>query len=215
MTVYSKMLLVEGKQEIRVIPELVEANGVEWGSKKNPVVYIRDYDGYQNLVNPDVISAELKASGLVALGIILDADADSLNRWQSLRNACVKSIPDIPETLPAEGLIHPLSNGLKFGVWIMPDNKMRGMLETFLAYMISTEHRALWEFAQEVSQTAKNMGASFTEPHTDKANIYSWLAWQNPPGRQLHQAIIEKILDPKHPNAQCFVTWFKSLYDLV
>ncbi len=212
--IHSKKLLVEGKQDVRVIPELIEANGVPWGTRKSPVVYIHDYDGYQNLVDPDVISTELQASGLSMLGIMIDADENPSKRWQSIRNACLKSIPDIPENLPEEGLIHITSNGIKFGIWIMPDNKMRGMLETFLTYMIPTGNQELWQFAQEVAQEAKNKGAVFTEPHIDKANIYTWLAWQNPPGRQLHQAIMERILNPKDRNAQKFVTWFKDLYDL-
>jgi hypothetical protein len=212
--IHPKVLLVEGKQDVRVIPELIEANGVNWGTRKSPVVYIRDYDGYQNLVDPDVISTELQASGLSVLGIIIDADDNPLGRWQSVRSACLKSIFDIPETLPKEGLIHIASNGVKFGIWIMPDNKMRGMLETFLTYMIPIGNEALWQFAQEVVQEAKSKDAMFTDPHLDKANIYTWLAWQNPPGRQLHQAIMERILNPNHPNAQKFVTWFKTLYDL-
>jgi hypothetical protein len=48
----------------------------------------------------------------------------------------------------------------------------------------------------------------------DKADIYTWLAWQNPPGRQLHQAIMERILAPSHPDAQKFGNWFKTLYGL-
>ena len=54
----------------------------------------------------------------------------------------------------------------------------------------------------------------FKDTHIDKANIYTWLAWQNPPGRQIHQAIMERILNPQHPKAQVFITWFKNLYDL-
>ena len=212
--IHQKVLLVEGKQDVRVIPQLIEANGINWGTRRNPVVYIRDYDGYQKLVDPDVISTELQASGLSVLGIIIDADDNPLGRWQSVRSASLKSIPDIPEALPEEGLIHTATNGIKFGIWIMPDNKMRGMLETFLTYMIPTGNEALWQFAQEVVQDAKSQGAEFTDTHLDKANIYTWLAWQNPPGRQIHQAIIERILEPTHPNAQKFVTWFKTLYGL-
>jgi hypothetical protein len=212
--IYSKILLVEGKQDVRVIPELVEANGVDWGTRKNPIVYIRDCDGYAKLVDPDVISTELKASGLSVLGIMVDADEDPQGRWQSIRNASIRSIPDLPKTLPEEGLIHVTKNGIKFGVWIMPDNKMRGMLETFLTYMIPSSNQALWQFAQATVQEAKNKGAIFTDAHVDKANIYTWLAWQDPPGRQIHQAIMERILDPNHPNAQKFVAWFKALYGL-
>ncbi|WP_367267695.1 DUF3226 domain-containing protein [Okeania sp. SIO2C9] len=61
---------------------------------------------------------------------------------------------------------------------------------------------------------AKNKGVPFIENHTDQANIHTWLAWQNPPGRQLHNAVIERILNPKHPQAQIFINWFKTLYDL-
>ncbi|MEB3219122.1 MAG: DUF3226 domain-containing protein [Nostocales cyanobacterium 94392] len=32
--------------------------------------------------------------------------------------------------------------------------------------------------------------------------------------RQLHQAIKERILNPKHPKAEIFFNWFKALYDL-
>ncbi|WP_411729037.1 DUF3226 domain-containing protein [Pseudanabaena sp. UWO310] len=44
--------------------------------------------------------------------------------------------------------------------------------------------------------------------------MYTWFAWQDPPGRQLHQAVKETVLDPKHPNAQKFVKWFRDLYGL-
>ncbi|HEY9853505.1 MAG TPA: DUF3226 domain-containing protein [Leptolyngbyaceae cyanobacterium] len=212
--VHPCVLLVEGKEDLRVIPELMEANGINWGRRKNPIVYIRDYDGYQKLADSDVITTELQASGLSALGILIDADDNPDGRWQSIRDACLKSIPDIPESLPENGLIHIAPNKVKFGIWMMPDNKMRGMLETFLTYMIPHNNELIWQFAQEVVKQAKNKGAVFTDTHFDKANIYTWLAWQNPPGRQLHQAIMQHILNPKHPNSQNFVNWFKSLYDL-
>lgn len=58
----NNVLLVEGKEDVRVIPELMEANGITWGTKKNPIVYIQENNGYDNLIKPDVISTELKAS---------------------------------------------------------------------------------------------------------------------------------------------------------
>lgn len=210
--IYPRVLLVEGKQDRFVIPELIEANGVNWGTRKNPVVFIRDYDGDRKLVDPDVISTELQASGLSALGIMIDADDNPTGRWQSIRSASLKSIPDLPETLPEDGLIHTTPTGIRFGIWIMPDNKMRGMVETFLAYMIPDGNEVLWRFAQVAAEDAKRQGARFIDVHLDKAQIYTWLAWQNPPGRQLHQAVMERILNPNQPKAQDFVTWFKNLY---
>lgn len=210
-----KILLVEGKDELRVIPELIEISGVTWKINENgTVVHIQEHGGKENLVNSFEISAQLKDAKLSVLGIVIDADEDPLGSWQSIRNASLKSIPDIPETLPEDGLIHTTPKGIKFGIWIMPDNKAPGMLESFLAYLISPEKEELWQFAQTATQEAKNRDAPFKDTHLDKANIHTWLAWQNPPGRQLHQSITERILKPDHPNAQKFVTWFKTLYDL-
>ena len=213
-SVHKNVLLVEGSEDKLAIPELIEANGIDWGTKKNPIVYIEDCGGYEKLIEPTEISTQLKASGLSALGIMIDADEKPVDRWKSVRNACLKSIPDLPENLPETGLIHLSPDRIKFGIWMMPDNQMRGMLETFLAYMIPDENQGLWQFVQEVTKEAIEKGAKFKETHRDKANIYSWLAWQNPPGRQLHQAIVQRILNPQHPNAQIFVNWFKNLYDL-
>ncbi|MEH2112335.1 DUF3226 domain-containing protein [Nostoc sp.] len=72
----------------------------------------------------------------------------------------------------------------------------------------------MWQYAQEVAQEAKNKGASFKDSYLDKAKIYTWLVWQEEPERQLYQAIKYGILNPQHPKAQVFVTWFKTLYDL-
>lgn len=212
--IHPRVLLVEGKDDLRAIPELMEANGVNWETNKKPIVFIRDYDGYENIVQPDIITTEVQASGLSALGIMIDADDNPMGRWQSIRNASLMSIPDLPEVLPEEGLIHITPMGIRFGIWMMPDNQRRGMLETFLAYMIPPSSETLWQFAQAVTDEAKGKGAVFTDSHLDKAHIYTWLAWQDPPGRQLHQAIKQRILAPENPDAQRFVTWFKRLYGL-
>lgn len=207
-------LIVEGEEDKRVIPQLIEANGIPWGeTKKEAVVNIEAY-GNDDFADATFISTELKASGLKALGLMIDADDDLNARWQSVRNACLKSIPDIPEQLPATGLIHSTDSGIRFGVWIMPDNQTQGMLETFLTYLIPDESEPLWQYAQEVAKEAQNKGATYIDSHSDKAYIYTWLAWQHPPGRQLHDAVRQKILDPNHPQAQSFVNWFKQLYDL-
>ena len=216
MAVYPKVLLVEGKNEIFVIAELIEKNGVVWKiNDKQTVVHIKGNKGDRELVDADKITTALQSSGLSILGIIIDADDNLLGRWKSIRNASRQSIPDIPEDLPENGLIHTTSEGIKFGIWIMPDNKTEGMLETFLAYLISPEEEELWQLAQTATQEARNRDAPFKKTHRDKANIYTWLAWQDPPGLQLHQAVMKKrILNPTHPNAQKFVNWFKTLYDL-
>jgi hypothetical protein len=216
MAIHKNVLLVEGQDEKRTIPELIELNGIDWGSGKNTIVHIKDYEGYENIIKPGSISTELKADGIEALGILLDADEYPQDRWVAIRNACrnSKAVSNIPDDLPEKGLIIEAGNGVRVGIWIMPDNKLPGMLETFLGYLLPTDNSLLWEFAESTINSAKEQGAPFTEYHREKARIYSWLAWQKPPGRQLHQAIKERILDSQHPEAQMFVNWFRELYQL-
>ncbi|MGK7961334.1 DUF3226 domain-containing protein [Crocosphaera sp.] len=213
-----KKLLVEGKDELRVIPEFIEKNGIPWGeTKKTAIVTIKEFDGIDNLLDQDVIYTELEERGLTSLGIIVDADDNPDKRWQSLRNVCLPTIPNIPEKLPETGLVHEFdynNKSLKFGIWMMPDNIMRGMLETFLEYLVPDENNHLWQYAKEVVQEVKIKNAPFKETYTDKAYIHTWLAWQKEPGKQLHDAIKQKFLVATNPKAQLFVNWFKLLYDV-
>ena len=178
---HGKRLLVEGDEDKRVIPELIEANGIPWGeTKKEAIVEIESYNGIENMLDPNQIETQLDTSGLTALGLIVDADENPISRWQQVRNVCLPSISNLPENLPEEGLIHQINSDVKFGVWMMPDNKMSGMLETFLGYMIPSGGDRLWDYAADVIIEAKKRRATFKENHIDKAKIYSWLSWQNP-----------------------------------
>lgn len=205
-------LYVEGKTDRFVIAELAEANGILWNDR-HPPIDIQFAGSKEVLKDSDYIQARLSDSGIQAIGIVIDADDDPAATWMSLRNACLKIIPNFPETLPPTGLIHTTPDGIQFGIWMMPDNQFRGMLETFLAYLV-TQDDPLWQYAQSTVNQAKTKAAPFKPTHQDKANIHTWLAWQNEPGQQLHTALQTKILNPQHPKAQEFADWLKRLYHL-
>jgi hypothetical protein len=58
-----KKLLVEGQEDLRVIPELIEKNGIRWAeNKREAIVSIRDCGGYEK-IDANLISTELQASG--------------------------------------------------------------------------------------------------------------------------------------------------------
>ena len=83
------------------IPQLIEANGIPWGETRQEwIVEIESYGGDEELVDAEEISTQLQASGLSALGLIVDTDSDPEARWQKIRNACLESIPDIPKQIP-------------------------------------------------------------------------------------------------------------------
>jgi Protein of unknown function (DUF3226) len=213
---HPKKLLVEGQEDKRVIPYLIEAaTGIPWSSPDGQVaVFIQPYDGLENLLTPGLIETELKASGLVMLGILADADDNAEDCWRRIRQRCVASFPNIPEVLPETGLVQANADGLTIGVWVMPDNRLRGMLETFLAYLVPDTSQLLWQQAVKAFEEAKRLGAPCKAGHADKAKIHTWLSWQDPPGRQLHNAVIERMLDPTSSYATGFVSWFRTLYNI-
>jgi hypothetical protein len=62
----SRVLLVEGAEDKRVIPQLIEWAGIPWGSKNSPLVWIEDYDGVEKLLAPREIETRFKASERVS-----------------------------------------------------------------------------------------------------------------------------------------------------
>ena len=94
----------------------------------------------------------------------------------------------------------------------MPDNRFRGMLEDFLIRLIPDEYGALYGLAQSCVAEAARNGASFKDTHMRKAEIHTWLAWQDEPGSQLHEAVKHRVLDPTKPESRAFVDWFRRLF---
>ena len=133
-------------------------NFVVWGKKKADwIVEIKEFDGIENLLQSGVIEAELKAPGLHAVGIIIDANDSFDARWDRVKERCGKVVGGLPVELPSGGLIVVNEYGLRIGVWIMPDNKTRGMLETFLSYLLEPKRQKLWEYAKRVCTELSNL----------------------------------------------------------
>ena len=210
-----KRLLVEGDEDRRVIPEVMD-KFVAWGeTKAQAVVEIESSGGIERLLEPGAIEAEINLPGLQALGIIIDADDQRAGRWASVVRRCREGLPDFPEVLPDGGLIYQATTGLRVGVWIMPDNQSSGMLETFLGQLIPIEQDQLWAFAQQASAEAKEKHrAPCSDSHRDKADIHTYLAWLDPPGQQLHHAVLHKALEGRTPLGLRFARWFVGLFEL-
>ena len=203
-----KLLLVEGAKDRRIFPYLLERNGVPW-PKGNEPVSINDIGG--NELSTADASVFYKQPELEILGIVLDADLDVDATWIKVTQLFGAHVPKLPEKAMIDGFISELTpEGVRFGAWIMPDNQSRGMLETFLRYLVRIEHEQLWQHACDATDTARlNHSAPYKSVHLDKARIHTFLAWQDEPGAQLHEAINYAILDPVSPYCKPFVTCLK------
>jgi len=146
------------------------------------------------------------------IGIVLDVDtSDITRRWQQIQQKIKTHGYKFPK--------HPLTNGTilqkkegypLIGIWLMPNNKKKGMLEDFLIDMVDKE--AL-QSAEECILKAKEKGfTKFKSGHYSKALLHTWLSWQNEPGKPLGQAITADILQPGTELAKTFINWLKKLF---
>lgn len=100
----------------------------------------------------------------------------------------------------------------RFGLWVMPDNESAGTLEVFLRHLVPEANRPVWDFACQAVRSARGLGAPVRERHEPKANLYTWLAWQDEPGPSPSLALTRRVLDPGSPHADAFVAWFRKLF---
>ena len=147
------------------------------------------------------VSPPIKSSALQIAGVILDADTTPRGRYASIRSLCVTQFPNLPPELPAGGLIVENAQKKRLGVWIMPNNASDGSTETFLKWLVPDRYEATWKYAEQAVQAARVMGCPCRDVHVERAYLYTWLAWQDPPGQSPGVAIAKKVLDAKGQSA--------------
>jgi hypothetical protein len=207
-------LIVEGHDDLFSVAGLMR-HYVNWPDNKEEVpVWIEVANGASSILQKDYISTLVKNSTTKVLGVMLDADLDAGARYDSFKNLCVGLFPKIPKQLPAEGLIVDNDDGKRIGLWVMPDNASKGAIEVFLKYLVPDASDKEWQHAVKATSEAKKLGCKYKDCHLDKANLYSWLAWQDEPGQSPGNALTKKILDPRASTAKPFVKWFMDLYSL-
>lgn len=198
-------LVVEGKDDQHVIWALCAQHRL-------PQVFeVEQVEGVDALLAG--IPVRLKASGLPALGIVVDADADLPARWQAVRSQLVQAgYADVPPQPDADGLVLVPLDLPRVGVWLMPDNTLPGALEDFVAYLIP-EHDQLAPFAESSLDEIEAAGAQrYRLTQRSKAFVHTWLAWQEIPGQPMGQAITARALQHDRPLALRFVNWLRRVF---
>jgi len=202
-------LLVEGKNDQHVIWALCKQHNVEETfTVETPN---NDSGGIGSLLNS--IPVRLKIPRLKALGIVLDADQNLEARWQSLRSRLEESgYNNLPISPNADGIIIYIPEKPKVGVWIMPNNRLPGILENFVAHLIP-EGDELVPKVENILQDIENDSLNrYPFNKRPKAFIHTWLAWQETPGQPMGQAITAHALNHLAPIATSFVDWLRRLF---
>jgi hypothetical protein len=201
----SQKLLVEGNDDVHVVSHLCKAHGI-----LIPDAFeISDKKGIRNLL--DVLRVELNDSNIERLGILVNADTDLQARWQSLRTILTQEGYSVPEQPMTEGTILHDEDRPTVGIWLMPDNRLPGMRENFVAQLVPAGD-SLLPYAQQCLQHLPEQ--RFPSVLQAKAEIHTWLAWQEEPGKPFGVAITAHYLDPQSEQAQKFISWLRALFTI-
>lgn len=195
-------LLVEGSDDKHLIGHLLQRHGVSLAPDE-----IMECDGVEKLLN-ESLPIFLKAS-YTSIGIVVDADLDVQSRWQSIRGRLEQSGYDVPSTPPPDGLI-VTDRQPAVGVWVMPDNVLPGILEDFVKQLVPPDDD-LWPPVERSVAAIPATSRRFQAAAERKAEVHTYLAWQEHPGTRMGSAIANKYFEATAGLALTFVKWFTRL----
>jgi len=202
-----RILLVEGNDDEHVFKAIFGQHNLAHLDE------IKEHGGYTNLI--EALPLRLVESDVLVLGVVCDADENPTHRWDSIRsrlehagymNVPVKLNPDGLVITPPEATLLP-----RFGIWVMPDNQIPGILEKFLELLVPPGDK-LFKYTENCLNNIPADIRLFRDVDIPKAKIHTWLAWQEEPGKPLGQSITRKVLRAESPTCQQIVSWLKRLY---
>ncbi|EDN65659.1 conserved hypothetical protein [Beggiatoa sp. PS] len=179
---------------------------------------IYNCDGDENLLYELEIrlKADLQQRPKI-IGIVLDADIPEnqpnlMARWQQLTDKIRKYNYILPQPDKQGTIISPnIDKYPRLGIWLMPNNQDTGMLEDFLKQLAIPETLATAQSCVKCAQRRKV--THFKEAHVSKAELYTYLAWQDEPGKPDGMAITAHALQPDTEIAHLFTAWLKKLFN--
>lgn len=207
----ARELLVEGTDDQHVMWALFETHAV-------PQVFdvVRPKDrkgepagGVEQLLAS--LPTRLKQSDLQRLGVVVDADEHVQSRWDAIRGILeAGGCADVPPAPRPEGTVVQIPDGPRVGVWVMPDNVVPGILESFLAFLAPHADPLLAHVHRFIDTIPPDCGRC-PGGRLPKARIHAWLSVQNEPGKPLGQAITAKYLDATVSHVGPFLSWVRAL----
>ena len=202
-----KILLVEGTDDEHVLKHIC-------GNRDITPLDIKKSDGADKLIESLAVRLTLREEGDV-IGVVIDADTEISNRWQSIQNRITEvGYQDVPNQPDPDGtILDPPAGTLlpRLGVWIMPNNQTSGILEDFLGFLVP-QPTILFDHARDSVAAIPEGERRFKPLDEPKAIIHTWLAWQKEPGLPFGTAITARFLDPNVPEVDVLVAWLKRLF---
>jgi hypothetical protein len=208
------VLITEGRDDLHVITSLCEILNIPEEFK------IKDGEGFENIIKILPILFKFPNFGdsidINRLGIVIDADADINSRWASITQILRDNNYDLPLKPETSGIVTTNSSNIipVVGVWVMPDNKGKGMIEDFFRYFIPADDLLLPHINSTIDQLNSDPFSYIPQPRS-KAEIRTWLAWQKKSeslmGYTLHNKKDQMNFD--NDISRKFMNWLQRLFE--
>ena len=166
----------------------------------------------------DTYLQQLNDGAVSRLAIVVDADAAEHGQGFARTLRRVEKIVSeygfsTPTAATAGGCLFQHSDGLNpFGLWIMPNHADDGMLEHWLSECVSQEQIALFHHAQACVDALPTR--LFKPLRRAKADIATWLAWQEKPGEGLYHCVEAGLLDEEAVLYQRLIAWLQLIFSM-
>lgn len=216
-----KKLLVEGEADRAFFEACCRVAGLEGVVQVGPPTdFSGTGDGKANALHILPRMIESMNDGTVThLAIIIDADFEQTNglgfgrTWQKaadiFRDAGY-NVGSHPKPQPS-GFVFSHPDGLPdVGLWIMPDNSSDGFLADFVKAAIIDEEKTLFNLAGNSVQGLQT--PKFKQIHLTKAEVATWMAWQETPGQRLVGAVGNELISFQSGLAKQLIDWLKRVY---
>ncbi len=198
-----QILLVEGKNDEHIFGQIVNKHDIE----KTFEVENKEGDNlYISL--PIYLKTDYQT-----IGIVVDADENINSKWDKLKNIFIKNGYEIPAKPQKNGAIIEHTKLPKIGIWIMPDNNEKGMLEDFVAELIPNDDILINYVDQSLEVIENDNVNKYKQIHHSKARIHTWLAWQKSPGTPMGLAIKKTYLNTNKDVCLLFINWINRLFN--
>ena len=211
-------LLVEGVDDEHVLIHICRSRGIPDVRLVKPSDEdIQELGGIEALLPRIPVRLKAAKDPGDAVGVVVDADLDLNARWEAVRGRLMEAgyegVPSLP--VPDGTIVEPPPGSLlpRTGVWIMPDNKVKGILEDFLTFLVPQLPNPL--FSHATASVNSIPDKRFIDNDRSKAVMHTWLAWQKNPGRPYGTAIKAGFLNSDAPQADVLVGWLERLFSQV
>jgi len=226
------VLLVEGINDLHAVRNLVFRHGLlvhydhDQEQEADPADCVFEIKQAGRLENDEgggeenlskMVRSHLRAGDILTLGVVADADDEPATSWEGRINDLFeyedRAFTTLEDYDTQDGWIGETQNSVgdpvRVGLWVMPDNESGGALEEFAMELVPDEDE-LWDYSRRVIDGLPER--RFDDNDEGKAQVHTWLAWQETPREPIGRALTQGVLNPEADLAQRFVDWIRQLF---